>query len=58
MEDEIILSGYCRCLDASRMVTVEREDATWTADCQFGSCPYEGACKIAEEILKIKTVNK
>ncbi len=54
MEDEIILSGYCRCLDDSRMVILEQDGRDWTADCQFGSCPYEGACNIAEEIQKIK----
>ena len=48
--DEKIFSGYCRCLDASRMVTVEKEDGVWYPDCSFGNCPYEGSCDIAQRI--------
>lgn len=47
MEEEIILSGYCRTLDQSRMVTLELEDGKYYADCSFGNCPYEQNCTIA-----------
>lgn len=50
MEDEVILTGYCRCLDRSRMVTVELNGTAREADCSFGSCPYEASCDIAEKI--------
>lgn len=48
--EEIFLSGYCRCLDASRMVTLEKEGQVWKPDCDFESCPYQPACQIAEKI--------
>lgn len=50
MEDEVILTGYCLCLDQSRIVTVELYDGNWEADCSYGSCPYEAGCAIAEKI--------
>ena len=46
MEDEIILSGYCRCLDAGRTVMVEEGEP----DCLYESCPHKGSCGIAKEI--------
>lgn len=45
--DEKIISGYCRCLDAHRMVTAEEEDGAWVVDCGYGNCPYEQNCPIA-----------
>ncbi len=48
--EEIFLSGYCRCLDHHRMVTLEEEEGQWTADCDFESCPYQPACQIAQQI--------
>ncbi len=50
MEDEKILSGYCRCIDGHRMVTAELEDGHWCADCLFGTCPHEAVCEIAREL--------
>ena len=50
MMDELILSGYCRCIDASRMVTAEKEGSIWYVDCNYGSCPYEGSCDIAKRL--------
>ena len=52
--DEIILSGYCRCLDSARTVVMEREDGQWFADCAFGNCPHEGACALAEQMREIQ----
>lgn len=51
MEEEKFISGYCRQVDGSRMVTLEyasRED--YDVDCCFGSCPYDKDCPIAKEI--------
>ena len=49
MEKEVFLSGYCRCMDGSRMVCVVVEDGEITeADCNMGACPYEGECTIAQ----------
>ncbi len=50
MEDEKILSGYCRCIDGHRMVAAELEEGAWVADCQFGTCPHEAVCEIAKAL--------
>lgn len=51
MEIEKFLSGYCRQLDASRMVEVILEDGEVTeADCRYGNCIYQSNCPIAKEI--------
>ncbi len=51
MEKEVFLSGYCRCMDASRMVAVTLDDNEITdVDCNFGSCPYEKDCALAQKI--------
>ena len=38
---EQILSGYCRTIDASRMVLVEDGEA----DCDFEACAYRDVCQ-------------
>ena len=54
MEREEFLSGYCRCMDASRMVAVTLEDGNITeVDCNFGSCPYEKDCALAQKIQEL-----
>ena len=51
MEKEIFLSGYCRCLDGSRMVEVILEDGKVTeVDCSYFSCPHKANCTVAKEI--------
>ena len=55
MEQEKILSGYCRQLDASRIVEVILEDGEITeVDCCYGNCIHEGNCTIAKEIREMK----
>ena len=55
MEQEKILSGYCRQLDASRIVEVILEDGEITeVDCCYGNCIHEGNCTIAKEIRELK----
>ena len=55
MEQEKFLSGYCRQLDASRMVEVILEDGEITeVDCCYGNCAYQSDCPIAKEIDKLK----
>ena len=54
MEMEKFVSGYCRQLDASRMVEVILEDGEITeVDCCYGSCIHQGNCSIAQEIKKL-----
>ena len=51
MEQEKFLSGYCRQLDASRMVEVILEDGEITeVDCCYGNCVYQSNCPIAQEM--------
>ena len=55
MEIEKFLSGYCRQLDASRMVEVIIEDGEITEiDCRYGNCVYQSNCPIAKEIEELK----
>ena len=46
MEEEIILSGYCRALDASRTVLVEEGEP----DCLYENCPHKASCEVAKKI--------
>ena len=51
MEREEFVSGYCRQLDASRMVEVILQDGQIEeVDCCYGSCIHQGNCGIAREI--------
>lgn len=51
MEREAFFSGYCRNIDQSRMVSVEAEDQELLeVGCDYGTCPYEPNCPIAEKI--------
>lgn len=53
MEREVFLSGYCRCMDASRMVAVTIDGSAITdVDCNFGQCPYEKDCTLAQKIFE------
>lgn len=54
MEQERFLSGYCRCLDQSRMVTVVTENGALTeVDCGYPDCPYASGCPVAEKINEL-----
>lgn len=50
MEEEIIVSGYCRALDQSRMVTLEWYNGQWEADCAWPDCPHAPQCKIGQKM--------
>ena len=53
METETFVSGYCRQLDASRMVELILESGKLSeADCCYGNCLYQSNCPIAKEIDK------
>ena len=55
MEVEKFVSGYCRVLDASRMVEVILENGEITeVDCCYGNCVHQGNCPIAKEIDNVK----
>lgn len=51
MEQEHFLTGYCRTIDQSRMVTVVTEGQSLTeVDCCFESCVHTPNCSIAKDI--------
>ena len=55
MEREEFVSGYCRQLDASRMVEVLLTDgALDEVDCCYGSCVYQSNCQIAKHIDELR----
>ena len=51
MEREDFFSGYCRCIDASRMVALVTVDGRIDeVDCNYSNCPYKNECQIAKKI--------
>ena len=51
MEHEYFLSGYCRTMDESRIVTAVTENGKLTeVDCCFPDCIYAPNCTIAQGI--------
>ena len=51
---EHFFSGYCRCLDGSRMVEVVTEDGKLTeCDCSYGDCKFQCQCTIAKGIEEL-----
>ena len=49
--EEYFYSGYCRRIDASRMVAVEADGNTLTeVDCNYENCPYAADCTIGQKI--------
>lgn len=51
MEREIILSGYCRALDQSRMVIAVLENGSLSeVDCDYPNCPHSQSCPIAHQL--------
>lgn len=52
--EERYLTGYCRCLDASRIVEVVTEDGNLEeCDCSYGSCKFQSQCTIAQGIEEL-----
>lgn len=45
---EKIFTGYCRVLDAARMVMADSDDGE--ADCRFPNCAYLSECPIAAQL--------
>ena len=54
MMEEHYLTGYCRCLDSSRIVEVVTEDGhVEECDCGYGSCKFQTQCTIAKGIEEL-----
>ena len=48
---EHYLTGYCRCLDNSRIVEVVTENGKLEeCDCLYGNCKFQTQCTIAQGI--------
>lgn len=55
MEQEHILSGYCRALDQSRIVIAVTENGALTEhDCDYPHCPHTQSCLIAQQLRALK----
>lgn len=55
MEQEHFISGYCRCLDASRMVEVITENGKVTeVDCSYENCPHAPNCTVSASIRALE----
>ena len=52
--EERYLTGYCRCLDASRIVEVVTENGKLDeCDCSYGRCKFQSQCTIAQSIEEL-----
>ena len=52
--EEHYLTGYCRCLDSSRIVEVVTEKGhVEECDCGYGSCKFQTQCTIAKGIEEL-----
>ena len=55
MEQEYFISGYCRAIDQSRMVSAEFADNRLTeADCGYPDCPYTDRCTVAARLNQLQ----
>ena len=54
MEKEYFFSGYCRCIDHSRMVALITVDGKVDEiDCNYDTCPHRNECQIAKSIDEV-----
>ena len=51
MDREDFFSGYCRCIDCSRMVALVTVDGQIDeVDCNYENFPHRNECQIAKKI--------
>ena len=48
--DEIIITGYCRKIDSSRILCCEPEDGKFSTDCLYPDCEYAQTCKLIKSV--------
>lgn len=46
---EQLINGYCRVIDAARMVLVEDGEA----DCSYDGCAYRDTCPIGQQLTAL-----
>ena len=54
MEEEYMISGYCRCTDQARTVLLERTGDGWESDCGYTDCSFQGECPVAARLREIE----
>ena len=47
---EQAFSGYCRTIDAARMVLCEAEAGEVDVGCDYGYCAYRDTCPVGKQI--------
>ena len=50
---EITFSGYCRTIDAARIVLLEMDGAEPDIECDYGCCAFRDQCSIGKEITAL-----
>ena len=53
MEEEYMVSGYCRCTDQARTVLLEWSGTAWESDCSYPHCTFQGECPVAARLQEI-----
>lgn len=49
---EAAFSGYCRTIDAPRLVFCEESGGEMEIDCDFEVCPHAGDCPVGKQITE------
>lgn len=57
-EMERCLQGYCRNIDAARLVLVEADESGTEIDCSYEVCAYRETCPIGRQITELMQQEK
>ena len=49
---EATFSGYCRSIDAARLVFCEVDGGEAEIDCNYEDCPYAANCPVGTQITE------
>lgn len=49
---EATFSGYCRTIDAARLVYCEADSGETEIDCDYEVCPHAASCPIGTQITE------
>lgn len=50
---EATFSGYCRTIDAARLVYCEADGDETEIDCDYETCPHAAGCPIGRQIAEL-----
>ncbi len=48
--DEVITTGYCRKIDAARILCCEKESGKLSTDCLYPACEYAQTCRLIKSV--------